>query len=213
VIRPWALPLVVAALILPAIAGFAIAGPPLGLAAGALTVAAVIVFAARARYDEPIEVAPAEDARYRVLVVTSQPIEEPALIERIAELAGEGQRLVEPHAEAEVLVLAPALASRLDRWASDVRRARRTARRVLAISLGTLAAAGLDAAGRVGDADPVQAVEDELHTFAAREVVLVDGDGIGPQEVVEVRRRLDRPVRELSAAGAPRSDGAGQSAG
>ena len=56
----------------------------------------------------------------------------------------------------------------------------------------------LGVAGRVADADPVQAIADQLPTFAAREVVLVTGPGIGPDEVDQVRRRLDRPVRLLA---------------
>jgi hypothetical protein len=100
-----------------------------------------------------------------------------------------------------VRVIAPARSSRLDRWASDLDPARERAQRTVAVSLGTLAAAGLDAAGSVADGDPVQAVEDELRGFAAREVVLVDGPGIGAGEVEEVRRRLDRPVRELGPLG------------
>lgn len=213
VIRARALPLVVVALIAPSVLAFSVVGPQLGLAMGALTVAALIVYAARAVYDEPIEVARADDARYRLLVVAPAPIEEPRLIDEIAEIATEGQRLLEPHAEAEVLVVAPARSSRLDRWASDLGRARRAARRVVAISLGTLAAAGLDAAGRVGDPDPVQAVEDELHTFAAREVVLVDGSGLGAEQVEEVRRRLDRPVRRLAQHPTPSPSAARRSTG
>ncbi len=199
-IPAWMLPLLVMVLVVPAAAGFAIAGPPLGLAIGALTVAALLFAAARIRYDEPIDVATSTDRRYRMLVVATEPVEEPALVERIAAIAAEGQALIDPRAESELLVLAPAIQSKLDRWASDVRTARRSARQVLAVSLGAFAAAGIDAAGKVGDGNPVQAVEDELHAFPAREVVVLDGPGLGPSEVEEVRRRLDRPVRELDPA-------------
>lgn len=197
----------VVALILPSALAFAIIGPQLGLAVGALTVAALILVAARAGYDEPIEVASGADARYRLLVVAAEPIEDPAVIEQIATIAAEGQSLAEPQCEPELLVVAPARSSTLDRWASDLGRARGTARRVLAISLGTLAAAGLDAAGRVGDSDLVQAVEDELHTFAAREVVLIGAAGVRAGAAGDLRRRLDRPVRELSPAPDPGSAG------
>ena len=40
VIRPWLLPLLILLLIVPAVAGFALGGPPLGLAIGAIEVAA-----------------------------------------------------------------------------------------------------------------------------------------------------------------------------
>jgi hypothetical protein len=198
VIPAWALPLGVAAIILPAAAGFAIAGPPLGMAIGALTVAALLVLAARAKFDEPIEVAASQDQRYRMLVVATQGVDDPALIEQIATIAAEGQRIIDPRSSSEIVVLAPAVQSKLDRWASDVRRARHAARAVVAASLGAFAVAGLDAAGKVGDGSPIQAVEDELHTFPAREVIVVDGPGLGASEVAELRRRLDRPVRELN---------------
>jgi hypothetical protein len=195
--RAWLLPLLVAAIVVPASAAFSIAGPPLGLATGALTVAVILVLAARAHYDAPIEVAASPDRRYRMLVVATEPLSDPGLIERIAAIAAEGQSLADPSADSELLVVAPARPSALDRWASDLAAARRSAGEVVAVSLGSLAAAGLDAAGHVGDADPVQAIEDELHTYPAREVLLVDGPGLGASEVAEVRRRLDRPVREL----------------
>jgi hypothetical protein len=98
------------------------------------------------------------------------------------------------------LVLAPARQSTLDRWASDLAKGRDRAQNVLAVSLGTLAAAGLDVRGSVGDADAVQAIEDELHTFPAQEVVVVNGPDLGEREVGEVMRRLDRPVRRVSRA-------------
>ena len=196
VLRSWTLPLVVLALVAPSIAAFSLGGPAPGLAVGALTVGALIVLAARARFDEEIEVASAPDRRYRLLVVAPEPLDDPALVREIAAIASEGE--VAAGAEpAELRVIAPARSSRLDRWASDLEPARAEAQRTVAVSLGSLAAAGLDAAGSVGDGDPVQAVEDELRGFPAREVVLVDGPGIGSGEVAEVRRRLDRPVREL----------------
>jgi hypothetical protein len=198
VLRSWSLPLVVGALVAPSVAAFSLVGPQLGLAVGALTAGAVIVLAARARYDEEIEVARSPDGRYRVLVVAPEPLDDPATVEEIAAIVSEGEaaaiRVGEP---AELRVLAPARSSRLDRWASDLEAGRDSAQRALAVSLGSLAAAGLDAAGRIGDQDAVQAIEDELRAFAAREVVLVDGPGLGPTEVEDIRRRLDRPVREI----------------
>ena len=201
VLRPWTLPLIVLALIAPAVVAFSLVGPQLGLAVGALTVFAVIAVAANARYEEEMRVAASPDARYRLLVVTTAPIEDPRMVERVAGIAAEGGALGEQAHDPELLVLAPVQPSRLERWATDVQGPRDAARRALVVSLAALAAAGLDARGKVGDADPVQAIEDELNTFAAREVVLLDGPGIGPEQAEEVRRRLDRPVRELAAAG------------
>jgi hypothetical protein len=199
VLRPWTLPLIVLALVVPSVAGFALVGPQLGLAVGALTATILIVLAARARYDEPIEVAARPDRRFRLLVVATDPIDDPAEVEQIAAIAADGDRaLGSGDAEPELLVLAPATQTRLDRWASDVRRARDRASSVLAVSLGTLTAAGLDVHGRIGDEDAVQAIEDELRTFPAQEVVLVEGPELDQSNGVEVQRRLDRPVRILA---------------
>ena len=195
VIRSWMLPLIVAALAVPIVAGFAFGGPPAGLAIGALAVAVLLVVAARARYDEPIETVPAPDRRYRLLVVADEPVDDPTVVERIAAIADEGRAVLDPGQDPLLLVVAPARTSLLDRWASDLGEAREAAARVLAISLAALAAAGLDATGRVGDPDPVQAISDELLSFPAREVVLVSGPRIGGAEAEEVGRRLDRLVR------------------
>jgi hypothetical protein len=91
------------------------------------------------------------------------------------------------------------LNTRVAHWLSDLRKARGDAQRRLAVSLGSLAAAGLDARGQIGDTDPVQAVEDALHTFPAQELVFVTGRD-HDAEVQDVRRRLDRPVRVLDVA-------------
>ncbi|HEY8640345.1 MAG TPA: hypothetical protein VIL53_07545, partial [Solirubrobacterales bacterium] len=56
-IKAWMLPLIVIALVVPGSVGFIVAGPGLGLAIGALSVAIVLVVAAAQRPDEPIEVA------------------------------------------------------------------------------------------------------------------------------------------------------------
>jgi len=202
VLRSWTLPFVVLALIAPSVGAFALIGPQLGLAVGALTAAVVVFAAARIRYDEPIAVASAPDSRYRLLVVAPRALEHPEALAELARIAAEGER---PRAarrtgEAQVLVLAPARSSALARWASDVGPARSSARDALAVSLASLAAAGLDGAGRVGDGNVVQAIEDELHSFAADEVVILPGPGVGRAEIGEVRRRLDRPVRVLGEA-------------
>jgi hypothetical protein len=200
VLRPWTLPLIVIGLVAPAMAGFALVGPQLGLALGALTATAVIVLAARASYDEPIEVASRPDARFRMLVVSPEPISRPDEVEQISSIATEGNHALGSDAtEPELLLVAPAMQTRLDRWASDVGDARGRAQDALAVSLGTLTAAGLDVRGRVGDGDAVQAIEDELRTFPAQEVVLVGGPQLGSREGTEIRRRLDRPVRIVGA--------------
>jgi hypothetical protein len=76
---------------------------------------------------------------------------------------------------ANVLVIAPALNSRLRRWASDEDRARRRATERLRGYLDQLEKRGVHAEGRVGDADPLLAIADALATFAADEIVIAAG--------------------------------------
>jgi hypothetical protein len=103
-------------------------------------------------------------AARRVLVVANETVEGDELLAAIRErLAG---------APAEVFVVSPALNSRLRHWTSDEDGAREAAQARLERSLERLAAEGLDARGDIGDADPVQAVEDALRVFGAHEIVL-----------------------------------------
>jgi hypothetical protein len=74
---------------------------------------------------------------------------------------------------AEVLVVAPALNSRLRFWVSDVDPARRAAERRLRQSLAGLGGEGVKAEGSIGDSEPLQAIADCLRVFAADEIVLV----------------------------------------
>jgi hypothetical protein len=99
----------------------------------------------------------------RILVVANETAEGPALHEAVRERAAGG---------GEVLVLAPALNSRLRHWVSDENRARAGAEARLRHCLDRLEAAGVDANGVVGDADPLQAIEDTLQVFAAQELVI-----------------------------------------
>jgi hypothetical protein len=197
-LKPWLLPLIVLAIALPIVAAFEFTGPGGGLAVGALAAATILVLAANARFDEPIEVASAPADRFRMLVVVTVPLEEPGLAAAIGEIAAAGAKSTRPGAEQrpEVLLLAPATNSAVAHWLSDLRKARYEAQRRLTLSLATLAPLDLEARGEVGDSDTVQAVEDTLRSFPAQEVVFVtpagEQGGVG-----EVRRRLDRPVRVL----------------
>lgn len=187
--------LVVVALITPTVLGFRLLGPGLGLALGALTVAALIVVAANLRFDEPIEVAAAPGDRYRVLLVLgNSALDEPLAANGVAAIAEHGAP-EDGEGDPEVLVLAPAVGSSVSRWLSDVSEARLEAQTRLALTVGTLAAAGIEARGQVGDPDTVLAIEDVLRVFPAHEVVFAAADD---PAIADVRRRLDRPVRTLS---------------
>lgn len=74
--------------------------------------------------------------------------------------------------DARVLVVTPALNSPLKHWASDEDDARAAARERLERSLTRLREAGVEADGELGDAEPVQAIEDALRTFGADEIII-----------------------------------------
>src|SRR4051812_35415960 len=72
----------------------------------------------------------------------------------------------------EVLVVAPALNSRLRHWMSDVDGARRAAEDRLQACLKRLVAAGIRARGEIGDGEPLQAIADALSVFSADEIII-----------------------------------------
>jgi hypothetical protein len=170
-VTPWKLPLIVAAIAVPIAAGFLLGGAAVGAAVGALAAFGILVVAARQRPRGPIRPAPADDLDRHVLVVATCAVEDPAAIAEISRAAradgvhgGEGT---------ELLVLAPAQIGFLDRWASDVEPARHRAQQRLVTTVAALAKAGIAAEARVGDEDLVQAVEDQLQSFPATDVILV----------------------------------------
>jgi hypothetical protein len=169
---PWKLPLIVAALVVPIVAGFRVAGPGLGMGMGALAVVALVAIAVRERPRGPIASAPAPDDRRHVLLVAVGAVEDPADVARISAAAG----LEGTNGEVEVLVLVPARIGFLDRWASDVEGARHHAQQHLVATVAALAKAGIAAEARVGDEDVVQATEDQLQSYPATDVVLVSSE-------------------------------------
>ena len=103
------------------------------------------------------------NGRRRLLVVANETVAGRALREEVVRHARGGT---------DVLVVCPALNSQLRHWASDEDRARAVAQARLDESLAALAEEGVEARGEVGDADPVQAIDDALRTFGADEIVL-----------------------------------------
>jgi hypothetical protein len=75
-----------------------------------------------------------------------------------------------------VLVVAPALASRVHTWTNDTDRESDIARARLENVLARLEQHGVRAEGRVAAQDPALAVEDALDGFAATEVIVVTDD-------------------------------------
>jgi hypothetical protein len=92
--------------------------------------------------------------------------------ETVAGRALRGEVVRRAEGDADVLVVCPALNSPLRHWASDEDGARALAQDRLEESLGALSAAGVEARGEVGDADPIQAMDDALRTFGADEIVI-----------------------------------------
>jgi hypothetical protein len=203
VVAPWKLPLVVAAIVVPIAVAFYLGGPGLGVAVGAMTAVGIVVVAVRQRPRGPIGETVSGADRRRVLVVVGKAVEEPGPIRDIAGTVRRGDDAsTKP---AEVLVLSPARIGFLDRWASDVEGARREAQRRLVLTVAALAKAGVAAEARVGDEDLVQAVEDQILSFAATEVILVTGrpgeDAAADAAASDLERRLRAGFRRLVVTG------------
>jgi hypothetical protein len=194
----WKLPALVAAIVVPVIAAFYLGGPAVGAFVGALAAVGLILAAVRQRPRGPLGSAPETGAPRRILLVLAGALEGSEAGAGIAALVGDS-------GDAEVVVLAPARIGFLDRWASDVEGARREAQRRLVLTVATLAAAGIEAEARVGDEDLVQAVEDQLRSFAATDVILVgpadeEDDGVA-RAAAELRSRLRSEFRRVALSG------------
>jgi GABA permease len=100
----------------------------------------------------------------RILVIANETVGGGPLRERIEKLS-EGY-------DTKVLVVTPALNSRVRTITSDVDPAREQAQQRLDASLARLRQDGIDARGEVGDGDPLQAIEDALRTFGADQIVI-----------------------------------------
>lgn len=183
----WKLPLIVAAIAVPIAVAFLTVGPALGMAVGAFVAVAIVAFAVRQRPRETIAPPSADSHARRVLLVVNDPLEDPSAVGKVAAAIGGGEGT-------SVRVLSPTHIGFLDRWASDVEPARHDAQQRLVITVASLAAAGIEAEARVGDEDVVQAVEDELGSFPASEVILVSAAGEESKALVaaadELRARL-----------------------
>jgi GABA permease len=104
------------------------------------------------------------DDRHRILVVANETVAGRSLRDEVVRRAEEG--------DAEVLVVTPALNTRIRHWTSDEDTARAAAQIRLDESLASLSTDGIDARGVVGDDDPLQAIEDSLRMFPADEIVV-----------------------------------------
>ncbi len=139
----------------------------LGVAVWLVVSAAAVQFYFRQRGEPPprahVEHVGPEDER-RILVIANETLGGDALQALIRERSA--------NVREQVLVVCPALNSPVRHWASDEDAARADAQARLDACLAALAAAGVQASGEVGDADPLQAIEDALRTFGADEIVI-----------------------------------------
>ena len=107
----------------------------------------------------------------------------------------------------EVLVVVPALNSRMRPWMSDVDGARRATEERLARSLERFAAAGIQARGQIGDGDPMQAIADALGVFAADEIIIATHPGARAPGLAHAhvpRARLQQQPEYIATDPAPR---------
>jgi hypothetical protein len=102
----------------------------------------------------------------------------------------------------DVLVVCPALNSKLHTWTSDEDGARAAAQERLDASLARLREAGVAARGEIGDGDPLQALEDTLRMFPADEIVVSThppgrSHWLEQGVVEQARLRFDVPVTHV----------------
>jgi hypothetical protein len=130
----------------------------------------------------------------RILVVANETVAGGELVELLGRKA-EG-------VHEEVLLVSPALNSRLRTWTSDEDGARAAAQARIDASIGQLHDAGVTARGEIGDGDPLQALEDALRTFPADEIVISThppgrSHWLEQGVVEQARHRYDVPITHV----------------
>lgn len=129
----------------------------------------------------------------RILVIANETIAGPDLHRQISDLAEEG---------GHVVVVAPALSSRLKYAFSDVDGPREQAQQRLDDSLALLAMAGIRAEGEVGDASPVRAFEDAVAIHEPDAVIISThpegrSNWLEHGVVEKIRDRTELPVTHV----------------
>jgi hypothetical protein len=155
-----------------------------------VSVVAVVLFAYRRKPPRTLRTAPAHVGapdEHRVIVLAQAP----PPVDSLVEIGRAADRVV---------VVSATSASRLHHWTSDIDAAREQAGRCVAETVDLLRAAHIDAAGVVGDADPLRAIEDALREFGGDEIVVATGRGPGDAAIAgRVRRRFALPVTHVVA--------------
>lgn len=149
----------------------------------------------------------------RVLVLANETCASPAVVREVRAIAGSADQAM------EVMVVAPALAeSRLAHWTGANRgTALAEANTRLRLSVRALIAVGLPTTGVLGDADPLQALDDGMRIFRPDAVVIATHPPARSkwQErwVVErARERYDTPITHVTVDLEAERAGRGESA-
>jgi hypothetical protein len=106
-----------------------------------------------------------QSPRFRILVITNETAQGDELHDAVVATASR-------HYPVDVLVVAPALNSRLRHWLSDDDAARREAVARVEGCIERLTRSGVSVEGMIGDPDPLQAIDDALATFPADGVII-----------------------------------------
>jgi GABA permease len=130
----------------------------------------------------------------RILVVANETVGGSELLDVLGRKA--------EHVREEMLLVCPALNSRVRTWTSDEDGARAAAQARLDASLARLREAGVSARGEIGDGDPLQALEDALRVFPADEIVVSThppgrSHWLEQGVVDQARTRFDVPVTHV----------------
>jgi hypothetical protein len=169
----------------------------LGVVVFALLTAAAVAWIVRARREPPERTAPlrrSAPGERRILVIANETVGGETLREEI-------RRRAEDYDE-RVRVICPTLLSRVRFIASDEDGARAQAQDRLEHSLTRLREIGVNCEGEVGEADPLQAIEDSLRTFGADEIIISthpEGRSLWLERgiVQAARERFDVPITHV----------------
>jgi hypothetical protein len=135
-----------------------------------------------------------------ILVVANRTCPCPMLLDEVARRAGD--------APIDVLVVVPALNSRLRHWLSDIDDAVARAHERLEVALADLRTRGVSARGEVGDANPLVAIDDALAHFPASAIVIAtlppgQSNWLERRLIEKATARFGLPVAHLVASEGP----------
>jgi hypothetical protein len=169
-----------------------------GLAVFVILTAIAIAWVVRARREPPLRTASLRQSapgERRILVIANETVGGERLREEIRRRAEDYDEIVR--------VICPTLLSRVRFIASDEDAARAEAQQRLEHSLSRLREVGVNCEGEVGEADPLQAIEDALRTFGADEIIISthpEGRSLWLERgvVQRARERFDVPITHVA---------------